>query len=192
MPLRNGPHGYGAVTQTLHWATVLALVAQVVVGYTMDADDSGHGRGRGRGRSGESGRGRGGDREDDGLGVLDGSFDLVDLHVLLGIAIIALALARIVWRSTTPLPPWDERLTDRERRLVTATERLLLVLLVVVPATGIALVLGDDDLLPLHVAGHVALYAAVALHVAVVVPRRLVGRMLPGGRRSAQAPAGPV
>lgn len=181
MPLRNGSHGYGAVTKTLHWATVLALVAQVVVGYSMDADDSGHGRGRGRGRSGESGRGRGrGGDDDEGLGVLDGGFDLVDLHVLLGVAIIVLAIARILWRSTTPLPPWDERLGAGERRLVTLTERALLLLLLVVPATGIALVLGDDDLLPLHVAGHIALYAAVALHVAVVVRRRLVGRMLPG------------
>lgn len=178
MPLRNGPHGYGAVTKTLHWLTVLALVGQVVVGYTMDADDSG--RGRGRGRSGESGRGRGRGGDDDGLGVLDGGFDLVDLHVLLGIAVIALALTRIVWRRSTPLPPWDERLSGAERRLVTATERVLLALLVAVPATGIALVLGDDDLLPLHIAGHVALYAAVALHLAVVVRRRLVGRMLPG------------
>ncbi len=43
MPLRNGPHGYGAVTKTLHWLTVLAIAAQFVVGYTMD-DDSEAGR----------------------------------------------------------------------------------------------------------------------------------------------------
>jgi cytochrome b561 len=180
MLFRNGPHGYGAVTKTLHWLTVSALVAQVVVGYTMDADDSGHGRGRGRGRSGESGRGRGRGGEDDDLTLLDGPLDLVDLHVLLGVAIIVLALVRILWRATTPLPPWDERLTSGERRLVAATEKTLLALLLLVPATGIALVAGGDDLLPLHVAGHVALYAAVALHVGVVVRRRLVGRMLPG------------
>lgn len=184
MHLRNGPDGYGAVTQALHWLTVAALVTQVVVGYAMDVDDSGHGRGRGRGRSGESGRGRGrGDEDDDGLSLLDGPLDLVDLHVLLGVAIIVLALARIAWRATTPLPPWDERLTPGERRLVSVTERALLTLLLLVPATGIALVAGDDDLLPLHVAGHVALYATVALHVGVVVRRRLVGRMLPGGSR---------
>ena len=38
MPLRNGPHGYGVVTKTLHWLTVLAIAAQFVVGYTMDDD----------------------------------------------------------------------------------------------------------------------------------------------------------
>ena len=26
MPLRNGPRGYGSVTKTLHWATVLAVL----------------------------------------------------------------------------------------------------------------------------------------------------------------------
>ncbi|MEI5676305.1 MULTISPECIES: cytochrome b/b6 domain-containing protein [unclassified Nocardioides] len=186
MPLRNGPHGYGAVTKTLHWLTVLALVAQVVVGYAMDGDGSGHGRGRGRGRSGESGRGRGRGGDDE-FSLFDGPFDLVDLHVVLGLAIIALALTRLVWRRTTPLPPWSARLNARDRRLVSATEKVLLALLVVVPATGIALVLGDDDLLPLHVAGHVALYATVALHVGVVVRRRLVGRMLPDQPRGGPA-----
>lgn len=178
MPLRNGPDGYGAVTKCLHWATVLALVAQVVIGYALD-DESGHGRGRGRGRSGESGRGRGRGGDDD-RALFDGPLDLLDAHVLLGVAIILLALTRIVWRRTTPLPPWSERLTPRDRRVVAATEKALLVVLLVVPATGIALVLGEDDWLPVHVAGHVALYATVALHVGVVVRRRLVGRMVPG------------
>ncbi len=38
MPLRNGEHGYGSVTKLLHWSTVAALGAQVVVGLTMEAD----------------------------------------------------------------------------------------------------------------------------------------------------------
>jgi cytochrome b561 len=37
--LRNGPHGYGVVTKTLHWLTVAALAAQFAVGWTMDLDD---------------------------------------------------------------------------------------------------------------------------------------------------------
>ena len=39
--LRNGPEGYGSLTKALHWATVLALVAQFTVGYLMDPDDEG-------------------------------------------------------------------------------------------------------------------------------------------------------
>jgi cytochrome b561 len=183
MRLRNGPHGYGLVTKTLHWATVLAVAAQFVVGYSMEADGSGHGRGRGRGRGrgGESGhgRGRGGDDGgDDDLELLDGSFDLVDLHVVLGLAILALVLARVLWRATTPLPPWDERLSAGNRRFVHASEVALLGLLVVVPLTGLALVLGDDDLLPLHIAAQVAFFAALAAHLGLVLGKRLLPRML--------------
>lgn len=39
MHLRNGEHGYGAVTKLLHWLTVAAVVAQFVVGWTMPVDD---------------------------------------------------------------------------------------------------------------------------------------------------------
>jgi cytochrome b561 len=183
MRLRNGTHGYGVVTKILHWATVLAVAAQFVVGYMMESEDGGHGRGRGRGRGGESGhgRGRGGDDDggpDDDLELFDGSFDLVDLHVVLGLAILALVLTRVLWRATTPLPPWDERLSAGNRRFVHATEVALLGLLVVVPLTGLALVLGDDDLLPLHVAAHVAFFAALAAHLGMVLGKRLLPRML--------------
>ncbi|MBA2952647.1 hypothetical protein GON03_21735 [Nocardioides sp. MAH-18] len=178
MPLRNGEHGYGLVTKTLHWATVLAVVAQFVVGYTVEADHSGHGHGRGRGRGGASGHGRGRGGEDDGLGVFDGPLDLLDLHVLLGLSIFALVLLRVLWRSTTPLPPWDERLTPRDQRIVHAAEVALLATLVVVPLTGLALVLGDDDLLPVHVAAHIAFFVALAAHLGMVLGRRLVRRML--------------
>jgi cytochrome b561 len=40
MHLRNGAHGYGAVTKLLHWGTVGAIGAQFLVGYGMDVDDA--------------------------------------------------------------------------------------------------------------------------------------------------------
>lgn len=175
MRVRNGPDGYGAVTKVLHWATVLAVAAQLVVGYSMEADDSGRGRGRGRGEGSGRGRGRGGD---DDLELFDGSFGLVDLHVLLGLTILALVGVRVIWRATTPLPPWAPALTEGNRRFLHATEVALLVSLVLAPATGLALVLGDDDLLPLHVTAHVAFFAALAAHLTIVLRRRLLPRML--------------
>ena len=39
MPLRNGENGYGVVTKVLHWLTVVAIVGQFLVGWTMEADD---------------------------------------------------------------------------------------------------------------------------------------------------------
>ena len=45
----------------------------------------------------------------------------------------------------------------------------MLALLFVVPLTGLTLVLGDDDLLPLHVAAHVVFFTALAAHVGLVL-----------------------
>lgn len=171
MPLRNGEHGYGTVTKVLHWATVVVLAAQLAVGYAMDVDDSGRGRGRGRGGASGQGRGRGGD---DSL-LADPELLLV-VHLALGLTLVLVAVLRIVWRRSTPLPPWAGGLSPGERRTESMLERVLLALLLVVPATGLVLVLGDGDLLPLHVAAHVALYAAVALHVGLVLRHTVVRR----------------
>jgi cytochrome b561 len=167
---RTGEHGYGTLAKGLHWVTVLALVAQLVIGYAMDADDSG--QGRGRGRSGGSGRGRGGD--DDAL--LELGWSLVTAHVALGALVLVLAVLRVLRRRYDGLPPWAATLSARERRIAHHTERALLALLFVVPLTGLALVAGDDDLLPLHVAAHVALYVTVAAHVGLVLKHQLVDR----------------
>ena len=184
MALRNRPEGYGVVTKTLHWATVAALVAQVVVGLTMDwDDDSGRGRGRGRGRGGESGRGRGRDGDDAGWGLPDlGDEPQVAVHVVLGLTLLALALARWGWRRLDSLPAWAPVLSERDKRLAHWTERVLLSMLVVVPGTGLVLIASrDDDLLPLHVGAQLVLLAAVVTHVSFVLRRRLHPRMLPGG-----------
>ena len=165
---------YGATTRTLHWVTVLALMAQFTVGYFLDVDDSGHGRGRGRG--GDSGRGRGRGGDDDS--VLDLGWNLVTAHVSLGLLIVLLAVVRVAWRRVSGLPPWAQTLGAGERRFVTVTERVLLTLLFVVPLTGLALVLGGDDLLWPHVTAHVTFFVALAAHVGVVLRRGLLPRML--------------
>ncbi len=186
MPLRNGEHGYGAVTTTLHWLTVTALIAQFVIGYVMDADESGRGRGRGRGEGSGRGRGRGGE-DYEWSNLFDGEWRLVTVHVVLGLTIMGIAGVRMLWRNTG-LPPWAQCLSELERRLVHWTERLLLLLLIVMPATGLALVFGDDDYLPLHVSSHIAFFVVIALHVGMVVKKelldndRFVHRMLPGVR----------
>jgi cytochrome b561 len=107
-----------------------------------------------------------------------GGLTLPGWHVLLGLAIVAIGIVRVVWRRTTTLPPWDPRLTRTDRKVLHRAEQTLLAMLFVVPATGIALVVGSSDLVPLHIAAHLCFYAALALHVGVVVRRRVVGRML--------------
>ncbi|MCV2489978.1 cytochrome b/b6 domain-containing protein [Geodermatophilus sp. YIM 151500] len=94
---------------------------------------------------------------------------LPELHVLLGLFVIALALTRILWRRTTPLPPSAEHLSAGERRLEGRLEKVMLALLVVVPASGLLLVAGGDGWLAVQVAAHFAFLAAVACHVGLVL-----------------------
>jgi cytochrome b561 len=168
--LRNGPDGYGLVTKTLHWLVAVAIAAQFVVGYLLDAED---GRGRGRGRGGESGRGRGRGGDLDPFG----DDTLLTIHIVLGVSILVLASIRLVWRVTTPLPPWSQLLSIRERRFVYWLERVLYVLIFAIPASGLVLVLtDDDDLLGLHIATHLAFFVAISLHVGFALQHQLVAR----------------
>ena len=142
MPLHNGPNGYGTVTKTLHWVTLLAPSAQFTVGYSMDVDDSG--RGRGSGRSGGDSDGGVTDRGAAGGGDATCSptgATCCTVHVALGLLILTLAVVRVTWRRIDGLPPWAEALSQGQRRLARWTEKALLVLLFVIPATGLALVL---------------------------------------------------
>ncbi len=164
------PSGYGRVTKTLHWLTVIALATQFTIGYTMEA--GGGGRGRGRGRGGESGRGhgRGGDLE------IFGDDPLLTAHVLLGITILVLATMRYLWRRHSTLPPWAPGLSSAERSLAHWTERVLYLLLFVIPLTGLWLVLVSDDALPIHVASHIAFFVVVSSHVGLVLKHQLIDR----------------
>ena len=165
--LRNDEHGYGLVTKTLHWAMVLAIVTQFTIGFAMTPNGGGRGRGHGRGH----GRGR---RYDP-----FGSDHLLTAHVMLGALILTLAVIRLVWRLTTPLPPWAPTLTPGERTLAHWTERALYVLMFAIPITGLLLILADDDDMRWpHVMTHIAFFVVFVLHVSLVVTRRLVPRML--------------
>lgn len=170
--------GYDRTTKALHWATVLVLLAQLVVGYLVDVDDSG--RGRGRGRGGDSGRGRGRGGDDDAAAVLDrlvsGDEPLLALHVLLGVTVLVLAATRLRRRRVVPLPPWAETLSSRERTWAHRTEQLLYLSLVVMPLSGIGVLLVDEDLLALHVTTHVVFFAALAAHLGLVLKHQLLDR----------------
>ena len=168
--------GYRTTTKVLHWLTVALLAGQLAVGYLLDVDDGG---GRGRGRGGESGRGRGRGGDDDERlleTALSGDEPLLSLHVALGVSILLLAVLRLLWRRVTVLPPWAECLTQAERRVAHWTERVLYAALVAMPLTGLLLLAGDDDLLLLHVASHLVLYGAVAVHLGLVLRHTLSRR----------------
>jgi cytochrome b561 len=185
--------GYGTVTKTLHWVTVTALAAQFAVGYLLAGGDDGGGHGRGRGHGSGHGRGH-------GRGHGGGGDDLDDrlllAHVALGLTILLLAVLRLTWRRATPLPPWADGLSAAERRLAGWTERVLYLLLLLIPLSGLALLLGsgedwhlagtelaspvevadDDLLLGVHIVTHVAFFVALAVHLALVLKHQLLDR----------------
>ncbi len=113
-----------------------------------------------------------------------GDFDYLDdlnakltAHLVIGVVIMGLAVARVLWRRIGGLPPWASTLSAAERRLAGLTEKALLGLLFVMPATGIVLVLGgEDDLLPLHIGAHIAFFVVIALHVGMVLKHQLIDR----------------
>ena len=176
MPLRNGEHGYGLVTKTLHWVTFLVVVAQFAVGYTMDTEDR-HERFDGRedaceatadSEAAEAEEERCEEQVDRQEDAAKGAEDRPsDLHVALGIAILVLAGVRVLWRATTPLPPWSPRYGRLGRTMQHWLEKAMLALLFLVPVSGLLLYRGDAAL-ALHVAAHVAFYyVAVGSHVAL-------------------------
>ncbi|MGW6316414.1 cytochrome b [Streptomyces sp. NPDC055099] len=112
---------------------------------------------------------------EDGYGPF-GDDTLLTVHVVLGGAILVLGLARLVWRLATPLPPWAPALTPLERRLAHGTETVLYAATFAIPLTGIALLLSGDDLLVAHIVAHLVFFAALALHVGLVLKHQLIDR----------------
>ncbi len=108
--------------------------------------------------------------------VLNDGLSLPEVHVLLGVSTITLGVLRVVWRVATPLPPWAPYLRPGERRLESVLEKLLLTLLFVVPGTGLLLIAGEDDWLPVHIVAQVVLLAVIAVHVGLVLSHTVVRR----------------
>lgn len=61
---------------------------------------------------------------------------LMEAHVQIGLAILALMLARIAWRLGHPPPPLPDSLSPAQRRGAAAAHTMLQVLMVVLPVSG--------------------------------------------------------
>ena len=94
---RDLPARHGVIARVLHWLTVLALIAQYLVGYAMSGAE----------------------------GVLepwiDAAYDgdedlLLPVHVAIGCSILVLTVVRYVWRRMMTLPPWPATVTPAEHR----------------------------------------------------------------------------
>ena len=97
--------------------------------------------------------------------------------MILGSIILTLAVVRLIWRFTTPLPPWADTLSEGERTLAHWTERALYVLMFAIPLTGLWLVIvDDDDARWPHVLSHIAFFVVFVLHVGLVLKHQLLDR----------------
>jgi len=61
---------------------------------------------------------------------------LVAIHRPLGIMILILAIIRLINRMFTTLPPFPPTMSQRERRIASASERLLYTLMLALPLVG--------------------------------------------------------
>jgi len=110
--LKNTPTRYGFVTKLLHWS-VFALIVYQFVGANL------------MGRLGRNGT---------VLGLNQDHF--YNWHKSIGLVVLGVAVLRIAWRRTTPLPEWCPALTPAERAITQRLEAMLYALMFLLPVTG--------------------------------------------------------
>ncbi len=94
---------------------------------------------------------------------------LLALHRPLGIAILVLAIVRLVNRKRSTLPPFPATMSERERRIASTSEALFYALMIGLPLVGWAMlsagsypiVLGGSLHLPAILPANPALYAVL-------------------------------
>jgi len=161
---------YHPVTKLFHWGIFSLLAGQFLVGYALaELDDD--------------------DVTEDRLFIV---------HASLGMTILILSVLRIIWRRRQPLPPWAPTLSSFERRYSHLVERLLYVLVLAIPLSGLALAVADETPLPIigeidtseafddsdfeeafeagHIATHLAFFVVFALHVGLVIKHQFIDR----------------
>lgn len=138
MQTRNTETSWGAVQQAIHWTVALLVVAQLAVGLIM----------------------AGGER-----GATPGW--VFPTHVTLGVSILLLMLARLVWRTRNPVPASPATLKPSDQKLALGTHYAWYVLLILQPIGGILLALtGLGVFFYLHLTGVAAIVLLISLHVA--------------------------
>ncbi len=108
IPLRNTANAYGLISQLFHWLTVVLVVVQFTWAWRIQ-------------QLGPFSRAR---------------FELVNEHKALGITLLALVLARLLWRLFNRPPPLPSTMAPWERWAANATHWLLYALLIALPLTG--------------------------------------------------------
>lgn len=99
--------GYDGVAKTLHWLIVLLLIAQYTIAWTMPD-----------------------------INPRTPPNTLIDFHFSIGVTILALAVLRLLWRWTHPVPLITDNVPAWQNWAARATHFLLYLLLFVLPILG--------------------------------------------------------
>ena len=105
--IRNDVTRYGAVAQTLHWLIAALVVVMFGLGWYM------------------------GD-----LPLGPRKLELYQLHKSIGLTIFALAVLRLCWRLTHPVPPLPAHMAPWERAAARTSHALLYAMLLIQPMIG--------------------------------------------------------
>jgi cytochrome b561 len=112
MPTKNTLLRYGTVAMTLHWLIAILIIANICLGlYFADLPHSDPSK-----------------------------FGLTQLHKSIGLTVLLLSIARVVWRLMNPVPPLPRGMSAPLRLLARTTHVLLYVLIIAIPLSGWALV----------------------------------------------------
>lgn len=121
MALRNSYEAYGAMARLFHWLTVICVVAAWAIGMFRGELPEGAARA-----------------------------SAMFVHINLGLAVIALLVARILWRMADPAPPMPKTPLGRMGEIAAASAHgISYILLLAVPLIGIAIVFARGRPLPL-------------------------------------------
>ena len=164
-------NGFGTGARLFHWSVLLLLIVQIPAGIAMIAP-----------------------------ALAQTSIDrLFVLHKGLGVVLLVVVVARVLWRLTHPAPPMSEAIPEQERRIAAVAHGVIYAVLILVAGSGYVHVVGDGfpiemmnalglpTLLPLmpevaswaslvHRFSTFLLVALVSVHVAEVLRHHLVIR----------------
>jgi cytochrome b561 len=165
MTRRNTDLRYGTVAMTFHWLIAALILTNVGLGYYFN----------------------------EMLAEENPSRKIFGLtHVVIGLTVLLLSLARLRWRLKNPAPPLPADMPPAERSFARGTHVALYGLMILVPLLGLATILVPHNLAghvvgPIHewlayglfvlALGHIA--AAVIFHF-MIRRDKILQRMLPG------------
>ena len=126
MAFTNTRTRYGTVAMTLHWLIAAAILINIALGLYHADFVPDHAP----------------------PDVQKFGFQIIQLHKSIGLTVLVLSVARLLWRLVNPVPPLPAEMSPALRFVAHATHFLLYFLIIAIPLSGWALVSGSQLGLP--------------------------------------------